>query len=222
MKAEQNTYKDFVLKKIKGAPLGEPIYISEVAKAMSEHFSISIEHAAAATSVAIKRIIDGKDMDDLRIFKKGIYYVTKVTPFGEAGINKERLIFDKYLQDGKGYIGGLMGLYQMGLTTQIPKTKELVTNAAKDCLRKDKDLGVSIRPPKTTITDENIEYLKALDAMDLMDRAPIDAEEPYRILADYINDKSLNYRTMLALADKYYPKNTIIKLARVAGAGGVM
>ena len=222
MKREKKTYKEFVIEEINKAPIGEPIYISGIADAMSDYYSIEPNQATAATSVAIKRIIDRNEVEGLRAFKKGVYYIAKETPFGETGINLEKLIFDKYLQDGKGYIGGLMGLYQMGLTTQIPKTKELVTNAAKDCLRKDKDLGVSIRPPKTIITDENIEYLKALDAMELMDKAPIDAKEPYRILANYINDKGLNYRTMLALADKYYPKNTIIRLAHVAGAGGAM
>lgn len=222
MKREPKTYKEFVTDEINKAPLGEPIYISAIADAMSDYYSIDPNQAAAATSVALKRIVDRKEIEGLRTFKKGVYYIAKETPFGETGINMEKLIFDKYLQNGEGYIGGLMGLYQMGLTTQIPKTKELVTNAAKDCLRKDKELGVSIRPPKTKISNENIEYLKTLDVMELMDKAPIDVEDPYVLLAKHIRDNGLNYEVMLALADKYYPKNTILKLAHVAGTGGAI
>lgn len=220
MKKDRKTYVDFVIGEIGKASAGDPIYVSDIAEALARYYSIDLKKAAAATSVAIKRVIDNGKVDGLRIFKKGIYYLVKKTPFGETGIDKEKLIFNKYLQNNEGYIGGFAALYQMGLTTQVPKTKEIVTNVAKECVRKDEFLGVSIRPPKVAITGENKEYLEILDAIELMGKAPIDVENPYGVLAQRITDKELRYDTMLALADKYYPRGTIYRLAHVASAGG--
>lgn len=74
-------------------------------------------------------------------------------------------------------------LYRMGLTTQLPNERLIATNAAQDCVRRDEKLNVSICPPKTKITAENKAYLQMLDAMEQMERAPIDTEKPYRVLA---------------------------------------
>lgn len=220
MKRQHKPYTDFVIEKIREAPAGCPIYIGDIAKELAGYYSIDAKKASAAASVAIKRIIDNDKVKGLRIFKKGVYYIANETPFGETGIDKEKLVYNKYIQNGEGYIGGFMILYQMGLTTQIPRTKEIVTNAAKDCLRKDELLGVSIRPPKVAITEENKEYLRTLDAIELMDKAPVDVDHPYSILANHIRNKELKYDIMLALADKYYSKSTIYRLAHTASAGG--
>ena len=188
---------------------------------MSKKYNLSEKDAAAAVSVALKRIMDGNKIPELRLYQKGIYYKTIITPFGEIGINQEQLIADKYILPHIGYETGLTIINRLGLTTQIPKERMIATNLAKDCVRTDKKLGVTIRPPKTQITAQNKKYLQLLDILELIDRTPIDEEEPYKIIAHYIQNENMQYGSLLAYADSYYNKNTILHLAHTASAGGV-
>ena len=55
--------------------------------------------------------------------------------------------------------------------------------------------------------------LQVLDALDIMDNAPVDADNPYGILAEHIRQNGLSYETLLYYADKYYNRRTIINLA---------
>ena len=83
-----------------------------------------------------------------------------------------------------------------------------------------RSLGVVIRPPKTEINAENKAYLQMLDALELLDKAPVDAENSYEIVANHIREKDLRYEKLLFFADRYYNKNTIMQLAHTAGEGG--
>mgnify|MGYP003500315682 FL=1 len=215
------TYIEYVIKYLKNQIPGNPIYTADIAKAFSKEYSFEIKKANAAVSVAIKRIIDTKQLENLRFYQKGIYYLAVKTPFGETGINKEILIREKYLIPDIGYETGYTVLHQMGLTTQMPNERVLVTNKARDCIRADKSLDLYIRPPKETVTQTNKRYFQFLDAVELMDKAPIDVDNPYEILAQHLNKQNLQYSQLLALADKYYNNNTIIKIAHIALTGGV-
>jgi len=210
------TYIEYVKDYLKHQEQGAPIYTDEIAGAMAAHYGIDQKKAAAATAVAIKRIMDKGDSPDLRCYQKGIYYRTVFTPFGEMGINREKLIADKYLLNDNGYETGLRLLHHMGLTTQMPTEHLLATNAARNCIRYDNKLGVSICPPKTSINAENKAYLQTLDALDLLDRAPVDAQNPYAVLAEHIRVNGLRYETLLYYAYKYYNRKTIIRLAHTA------
>lgn len=63
---------------------------------------------------------------------------------------------------------------------------KFATNIAKYCTHMDKKLGVTIRPQKAEITTENKSYLQMFDALELLDKAPIDAEHPYSVIASHI------------------------------------
>ena len=210
------TYTAYVLNYLKRQSQGTPIYTDEISNAVATDYGIEKKKAAAATAVAIKRIMDKGDLPDLRCYQKGIYYRTISTPFGEMGISREELIAQKYLLPDKGYETGLRLLHHMGLTTQMPAENLLATNVARECVRYDSKLGVSICPPKISINAKNKAYLQTLDALDLLDKAPVDAQDPYAILADHIRRSGLDYETLLYYADKYYPRKTIIRLAHTA------
>lgn len=216
----KRTYVDFVLEQIGENPAGIPIYTSRIAERIADFYGLAVKEAAAATAVAVKRILDGGMMPELRCYQKGIYYRTVITPFGETGINRERLIADKYLLPDIGYETGLTVLHQLGLTTQMPRERVLATNAAKECMRTDRKLGVVIRPPKVKVTAENRDYLQMLDVLDLLEKAPVDEEHPYEILAGHIRKRELKYEFLLALADQYYNHNTVLRLAHTANMGG--
>lgn len=211
------TYISFIQGIILEKDIRKPIYISELSKCVSKEYDLTLEKATAAVSVALKRIMDANSIPELRFYQKGIYYRSVSTPFGDVGIDKEQLIQDKYLYDDNGYEGGLNLLNKLGLTTQIPNKRVLVTNKASDCARTDKKLNVVVRPPKTEINKENKQYLKVLDALDTFEDAPIDVEEPYVVVRNYISQLDLEYSKLLAMANNYYNKNTILQLGKVAG-----
>ena len=215
------TYTEYVEKCISQKPIAEPIFTTEISKKMEECFQIPRAKAAAATSVAVKRIMDRNTIPALRFYQKGVYYKTMVTPFGEMGIDKEKLIAHKYLNPNQGYDTGCGLLYKLGLTTQMPNERLIATNAARECVRRDEKLNVCICPPKTKITADNKAYLQILDALEQMDYAPIDTEEPYQTLANHIQRLHLQYGTLLSLADQYYPQRTIMQLAHTAAKGDI-
>lgn len=213
------TYIDFITEQIKNIEAGTPIYIADLAVLLAERFDLKIDKASAATSVAMKRILDRNHFTYLRFYKKGIYYFTIDTPFGEVGIDKEQLIQRKYLSSDVGYETEYTALYRLGLTTQVPAERVIATNKTKEGLRMDKNLDVYTRCPKTEITKDNKNYLQVLDVLGLIDKAPIDAEEPYLILSNYLVSRNLRYEKLLALANRYYPQNSVIEIARIANAG---
>ena len=211
------TYMQFILDYLNEQDFGVPIYTEMIAGKMADYFDIEKKKASAATAVAMKRIIDDNKLPDLRFYQKGVYYRTVSTPFGEMSINKQALIADKYLACNSGYETGKGLLHHMGLTTQMPGEHLFATNAAKDCVRYDKKLEVSVCPPKTHITAGNKHYLQTLDAIELLDKAPIDAQNPYGIISNHIRTHGLQYETLLYYADKYYNRKTILALAHTAG-----
>lgn len=212
-------YTDFICEKICVVPEGIPIYTRQLAEKIAVAYQLSKREASVATAVAVKRVMDKGVIPELRCYKKGVYYRTAATPFGEIGINKEQLIADKYLLPDIGYETGLTVLYKIGLISQMPRERILATNVAKGCMRTDRKLDVIIRPPKTIITAKNKDYLQVLDMLELVEKAPIDEKHPFEVLADYIQKKELQYIILLALADRYYNYRTLLCLAHTANKG---
>lgn len=212
------TNKDFIIEYISDVKNGVPIYIADLAAKLAEKDGIDERKARAAVGVAMKRIIDQGLCPGLRIYQKGIYYLAEETPFGETGINKELLIRDKYLTPDIGYETGYAALYHFGLTTQMPGERVLVTNRVKKCQRLDKELGVYVRPPKVKVTAKNKNYLQVLDVLELMGKAPVDHDDSYGRMADILIQYDLKYSVLLALAEHYYPQNTIFQIAHTATA----
>ena len=215
-------YTEYISNILKKTNMGDPIYSEDLAQAVEKKYGISKGEASANTAVALKRIMDRKTIPDLRNYQKGIYYRTVATPFGEIGINKDKLIRDRYMKADSGYYGGYSLMYQMGLTTQMPTYLTVVTNKAGKYSRKDNRLEIILSPPHTEITAENKEYLKVLDILDLMKKAPVDAENPYKTVLVYIRDNHLEFEKLLAYATLYYNQNTVNQLARVAVEGGIL
>lgn len=215
----EKPYVDFVCEVIVEQEIGKPIYISRISEYMVEAYKIPHKKAAGAVSVACKRIMDKGLIPELRFYQKGIYYRVAATPFGETGIDKEQLITDKYLINNMGYETGLTVLHRMGLTSQMPRERVVASNRASDCARLDAKLDIVVRPPKVEINAENKQYLMLLDVLDILADAPVDVPNPYAVIGGYIERLELEYQKLLALANNYYNRNTIIQLAHVAGGG---
>lgn len=217
---EKATYMEFVLKQIYKYEEGFPILVRELGCKLAVEFGLDEKKANAAAAVAVKRILDAGIVPELRCFSKGIYYLAKKTVFGETGINKEKLIAIKYLNDDNGYETGVTIMHKLGLTSLMPAERTFVSNYAQNRTKKDDTLGIIVRTPKTRVTKENRRYLQFLDLLNIYDDVPVDAEEPYAILGNFVRNNSLNYETLLTLANRHYNSETIIRLARVAGSQG--
>lgn len=208
-------YISFIQDLILEKEIRKPIYISYLINCVTKEYDLTLEKATAAVSVALKRIMDANAIPELRFYKKGIYYRSVSTPFGDVGIDKEQLIKDKYLYDDNGYEGGLNLLNKLGLTTQMPNKRVLVTNKADNHFDADKELDVVVHSPKTVINKENKRYLMVLDILEQINDAPIDIEDPYRLIRDYINQLGLDYSKLFVLANNYYDKDTVTQLENI-------
>ena len=64
------TYTDYIETMIKKQSIATPILTAEISKEMEIQFQLPPAKAAAATSVAIKRIMDRKTIPSLRFIKR--------------------------------------------------------------------------------------------------------------------------------------------------------
>lgn len=206
------TYIEYIKKRIEEAKEGEPIYIGKIAENLAQHFDMERDAAKAAASVAIKRIMDGEVIEDLKLYKKGIYY--------KAKLDIDRLIIDKYTDNYSGYEGPLTLLYKLGIIHEAPKDIVIVSNKVKDFARKDRHLGITITPPKTEINMNNYMYLQLLDCIEKIEKINADADDPEKILWAFIQRKRMNLVKLLTYADRYYNKATVLRLAHVVAENG--
>lgn len=212
------TYIEFVKEYIERQEYGDPIYTKDIAVSLAGRFGLEGRRAAAAVSVALKRLLDEDRIPGLRRYQKGIYYRTRQSAFGEIRIRKDKMIERKYLSPDQGYETGAGLFYRMGLTTQIPARRYIATNAVRAGIKNDDKLGVSVCPPKTKVTSENKGYLRVLDVLEQMDHIPYDAENPYDLISVYIDHSGLKYEKLLSYADRFYNQKTVLRIGHVARA----
>lgn len=109
------------------------------------------------------------DAGKIKRFDDGIYYIPSQSRLkGGSSLAPGTVAMYKYIKrNGKtnGYYSGYTFANQMGLTTQVPFTLEIVTNAASAAVREVELNGQKfiIRKPKTEITEENYQTLQLLD-----------------------------------------------------------
>lgn len=214
---EQVGYKKFITKNILSMPTGVPIYTDNLAKELAEQFHLDIRKAKGLVNVNMNRILKTIDLER---FRKGIYYKTKVTPFGKSKLNPDLIVRNSYIyKDGEtiGYESGATFMNQIGLTTQLAKNRYLVTNAYKrNGSKVDERLHLAIKKPITAINDFNVRYLQILDAIENKENVPIDATNREKILLGYIKNSKLEFEKLLAYASKYYGKETLLRLGEIA------
>lgn len=206
------TYTDYLTTRIKTYDYGEPIYASSLANDLSLKYSLSKDKSLRACAVAIKRLLDNEKIKGLKTYQKGIYYLSKKTSFGDSKIDKNKIIYEKYLKDDNGYFAGADILNKIGLSTQMSKDIVVVSNNCYDCLRKNKKLGVIVKPPKTKINNDNKKYLQFLDIIELIDKNYINEKNPYKLLSKYIKDNKLDYKKLFTLSKDLYNDHVSLRL----------
>ncbi len=137
----------------------EPIFINEIQldglndNALRQHF---------------KRLLGS---GDLARFDTGIYYIPKVSRLlKKSYLDPMKVIMCKYVQSATetyGYFAGATFANQIGLTTQMPATLEIVTSkeSTKGRTVTVGSQAVRLKRPATAITSENAGLLQFLDAV---------------------------------------------------------
>ncbi len=210
-----SSYTNQIADIVKSQKISEPIYIRNLAKYLSEHTGLDFKKASAATATALRRIMLKDMCPDLRMWRKGVYYRTVKTPFGETGIDEACVIRDRYLAGDIGYETGYGLMYRLGLSTQLPAHRTFVTNRLKSGVKK--DMNMKFIPPRTEINTTTKPYLQVLDALSFMVKTPVDVEDPYLVLSKYVREKNLDFRILLDMANRLYDAGTMRRLAVLAG-----
>lgn len=141
-------------------------------------------------------------------FDKGVYYLpAKSRLKGASLIAPDTVVQYKYVsRSGKvdGYYSGFTFANQMGVTTQVPYTLEIVSNAASANVRQVDVKGrkVVLRKPKTMVTAQNYRILQFLDLLkDIEVYADDTDEDVVARLAKYVKDENMKQ----ADVDRYLP-----------------
>lgn len=144
--------------------------------------------------------------------KKGVYYKRIKTAFGYYTPNKEALFCKQLLYDEDDVIGyetGLSMLNRIGLVSQMPKRKCIVTNLYTK--RVPDGIQVEIRKPSVNINRDNYRYFQILDIIKDLERAPIDAVRPEEVLKKMAETLGLDMDLLIFTARKYYGTKVLIK-----------
>ncbi len=164
-----------------------------------------------ALNVALHRLCD-KEL--LFRYEPGIYGYIKYNAFAKKKIypTYKEMVDKIYLESENGYVTGGYFLNAIGLTTWCPAKKTIVSNRVKRTTEKE---NVIIKKPKTIINNQNKSYLQLLDAIEELNNAPIDCENPSTIIFNQIKTKDFMF--LVYLAENYYNKKTMDYIVKTVG-----
>lgn len=159
---------------------GEPIFISDIKiSGMSE---VNLRQQFKVLT----------DCGKLMRYENGIYYIPKESRLkGVNGPAADTVAYYKYISRGKrveGYYSGYTFANQLGLSTQVPRKVEIVSNniAAK---RREVSIGRKtyiVRKANVPVTDENHKVLQLLDLLKSLDVYADDMDGAADRLMEYV------------------------------------
>ncbi|MDR2571011.1 MAG: DUF6088 family protein [Oscillospiraceae bacterium] len=132
-------------------------------------------------------------------YDKGVYYKPKQTAWGATTIGRDAVVRYKYIQDKhgniKGYVTGARLFNRMGLTTQVPRMTEIVTN---EHTGKNKVVryGTLVQRAKIPVTNENYLYQQIIDIIENRDDVQIETDAPDVIIRNFYNENHLDFATL--------------------------
>ena len=212
----ENGYGHFILRYIEQIPPGIPILTEEIVDLLIEEFHIDEDRAKKIVNTNLNRLKGNV----IASFKKGIYYKPKITAFGKAPLNPSQVTTKMFLKDKEeiiGYETGASLIQRLGLTTQIPKYRYIATNKFTGNGKKVvEDLKLVIRKPRVRVTKDNVLYLQLIDVLENKDNVKMDAHYPYQIMSEYIEKNQLDYGKLIAIVNKGYSKEVLLRLSELA------
>lgn len=211
-------YNNILIKYIDEYPYDEPIFIEEIKDYFKKIIQNNFETTFKSIYVYINRLVKENKLSQ---FVKGIYYKPTKGIFGSKPLNINKVIEKKYICDKNGKKGYFTGAYlfnKLGLTTQIPKEILIVTNECPNSNDyNNKNLGVTIRKPKTPVTEENYKYLQLFDILINKDNIKIEVDNEKEIIYKFIEANRLNLEKIFEYANKINNLKPIIRLYELGG-----
>ena len=186
--------------------VNEPIFTEEILAAWSDYSRPRI-FQLLKTMVA-----DGS----ISKYATGVYYFSRPTFLGTQSVLSAVEVAEKrYLQaNGQvfGYYSGLTLLNMVGLTNQVPNTREIVTTKETTNVRNVYIGGrrFLVRRAKTEVNGENAPELQLLEIFNIIDRftdRPLERYQVDNILA-LAGGRKINKRIALECS-KYFPKRAL-------------
>lgn len=163
----------------------EPIFISEIQLA---------EISDNALRQYFKRMLKS---GDLARFDTGIYYLPKASRLLQKSyLDPMKVIIRKYIQNKVGtygYFSGATFANQIGLTSQMPATLEIVTSkeSTKGRIVTIGSQTIRLKRPAIDITAENAGLLQFLDAVSQAEKySELSDAETGALLKDYAKQKN--------------------------------
>jgi len=209
---ERYTYSEFITNKIAVIPYGQPFQTDIIAEAMAEEYKVPLHKAKPITNVTLKRLADRGLIER---FQKGVYYRAKQTVFGKARPSEELLEAQLLTRRGNeiiGYETGLSLMNKIGLTTLVPKKREIATNAYRKNINSRYIIAIK---PVITVNAGNFRYLQLLDVIRDLPEAPVDTENPKALLRAFAEKNGLDTVETLTYARQHYPQKTLLNLIDV-------
>lgn len=133
------------------------------------------------------------DRGEIQRYDIGIYYMKGICRLkGGIGISASEVAKYKYIARNDrvtGYYTGYTFANQLGLTSQVPFTIEIVSNQASAKCREVsvRNQKIMLRSPRTEVTNENYSVLQLLDLLkDLGQYVDEDKEQAAELIFNYI------------------------------------
>lgn len=159
----------------------------------------------------IKRLVDSKKLCK---YDNGIYfYKDETSIFSYQTISIIDVISELYLKENDKMIGFTMGLTfanELGLTTQVPNTIEIMTNN-ESSKKRDITLGgfpIILRKSRLEINSENERILQLLELLTNYDKiCEVDVNVFIKTVKKYMDDNKISTSDLLKYV-KYFPNKT--------------
>jgi predicted transcriptional regulator of viral defense system len=133
------------------------------------------------------------DKGEIKRYDTGIYYMQGMSRLkGGTGISASEVARYKYVERNKqviGYYTGYTFANQLGLTTQVPFTIEIVSNQASAKCREVsvRNQKIMLRRPRTEVTKANYLVLQLLDLVkDMEQYIDADMEQAVNLIFEYV------------------------------------
>lgn len=201
MNSQARAIEEFIFRQ----PENKILTATQVYKQLPEHFS---EQAFYQTLTRLTQ----KGM--LCHLTKGLYYRPRCSRFGVVPLG-EQAIVEHYTAGGQGMVVGYRLYYQLGLTTQISKNVDILSNVLQENKK-------TVSNVKVSRLDLNFDatICNAIATLEILQNYRNIEDINHRQMAEYMRKFALNYsedaiRTVLG--HRKYKKATIAFLAAFLG-----
>lgn len=175
------------------------LYLKENYKEGEPIFTIDIKIEGFSESNKRQQIKKLVDTGELMRFENGVYYLPKKSRLkGAAGLSADIVAQRKYIErNGKhiGYYSGHTLANYLGISTQVPVKKEIVSNNMSAIVR-EVEIGsftYVVRKPSVSVNENNYKVLQLLELLkDLNMYADNEPELVKNQLVKYIKANQIN------------------------------